>query len=153
MKPSIYLAGPITGLSYREARFGWRQEFASYIDPTRIDVFSPMRQEGHLAEIQTIEHKPYDGVLSQAKAIVAKDKLDVKRADLIVAGFLGAKIVSAGSLIELGWADAWEKTTIMILEPHGNPHDRFFVTEVADFRVSSVREAAEVANAILLPGV
>lgn len=153
MKPSIYLAGPITGLSYGEARHGWRAEFASWIDQSKIDLYSPMRQEGHLAEVQAIEHKAYDGILSQARAIVAKDRLDVKRADLVIAGFLGAKIVSAGSLIELGWADAWDKTTIMILEPKGNPHDRFFVTEVADFRVATVREAAEVATAILLPGI
>jgi nucleoside 2-deoxyribosyltransferase len=112
-----------------------------------------MRQEGHLAEIQTIEHVVYDGIMSSAKAIVAKDRLDVQRADLVVAGFLGAKIASIGTTIELGWADAWDKTTILIMEPQGNPNDRFFLTELADFRVATVREAAEVAKAILLPGI
>lgn len=153
MKPRVYLAGPITGLSYGEARHGWRAEFAKYLDPA-IEAYSPMRQENHLSEIQLIEHKPYDGILSQAKAIVAKDRLDVQRADLIVAGFLGAKLVSVGTLIEIGWADAWNKTTIIIMEPDGsNPMDRFFLTEMADFRVATVKEAADVANAILLPGV
>lgn len=154
-KPSIYLSGPISGLSYREARFGWRQEFASYVDPEKIDLFSPMRQESHLAEIQSIENKPYGGSpLSQSRAIVAKDRLDTQRCDVLVAGLLGAKIVSVGTLIEIGWADAWDKTTIVILEDDGsNPMDRFFLTELADFRVASVKEAAEVAKAILLPGV
>lgn len=112
-----------------------------------------MRQENHLSEIQKIEHIPYDGILSQAKTIVAKDRLDVQRADLIVAGFLGATQISLGTAIELGWADAMGKTTLIIMEPEGNPHDRFFLTEMADFRVATVREAAEVAAAILLPGV
>lgn len=153
IKPRIYLAGPITGLSYGEARNGWRAEFASLVDANLIDLFSPMRQEGHLAEIQHIEHKAYDGILSQAKAIVAKDRLDVQRADLVVACFLGAKAISLGTAIELGWADAMGKTTLIVMEPEGNPHDRFFLTEMADFRVQTVREAAEVASAILLPGV
>src|ERR1043165_5987499 len=116
MKPRIYLAGPITGLSYKDARYGWRKEFAEYVGES-FDLFSPMRQEGHLAEIQTIEHKPYDGILSTAKAIVAKDRLDVQRADLVIAGFLGAPMASIGTTVELGWADAWEKTTIIIMEP------------------------------------
>lgn len=153
MKPSIYLCGPITGLSYGEARNGWRAEFASYIDRTLIDVYSPMRQEGHLSEVQSIEHKPYDGILSSARGIVAKDRLDVQRATVVVGGFLGAKLVSIGSICELAWADAWQKTTIIILEPKGNCHDRFFLTEMADYRVPTVKEAADVASAILLPGI
>lgn len=152
-KPSIYLCGPITGMSYGEARFGQRKAFADLIDE-RIDIFSPMRQEGHLAEIQKISDKPYDSnVMSSSRGIVAKDKLDVQRATLIVANFLGAKIISVGSLIELGWANAWDKPVMIIMEKEGNPHDRFFLTEMADFRTDSVSEAAHMANALLLPGL
>lgn len=151
-KPSIYLCGPITGLSYEEARNGWRREFASYID-SRIDIYSPMRQEGHLAEIQTIEHKPYTGVLSSAKAIVAKDFLDVQRATLIVANFIGAKDKSTGSTCEIAWAYSFQKPVFVIMEPEGNPHDSFFLMEQVQFRCDTVRAAAQHANAILLPGV
>lgn len=154
MKPSVYLCGPITGLSYGEARNGWRAEFASYMDQTLIDLYSPMRQENHLlSELQTIEHKAYDGVLASARGIVAKDRLDVQRATIVVAGFLGAKVVSIGSICEVAWADAWQKPTIIIMEPAGNCHDRFFLTELAAYRVATIKEAAGVASAILLPGI
>lgn len=153
MKPRIYLCGPITGLSYGEARNGWRAEFASYIDQSLIDLFSPMRQEGHLSEVQSIEHKPYAGVLSSAKGIVAKDLLDVKRATLVVANFRGAKIHSIGSICEVAWTYILGNPCIGIFEPAGNVHDRFFLTEQIQFRVETVREAAEHAKSILLPGV
>src|SRR5688572_1825858 len=122
MKPRIYLCGPITGLSYGEARNGWRREFATYVDDNLIDLYSPMRQEGHLAEVQSIEHKPYDGVLSQSRAIVAKDLLDIRRADLIVANFVGAKDHSVGSICEVAWSYLLDKPVISIMEPSGNVH-------------------------------
>ena len=58
----VYLAGPISGLSYEEARYGWRSEILGMIDGD-IDVLSPMRQEGHLKEVGTIDdttHGEYD---------------------------------------------------------------------------------------------
>lgn len=154
----VYLAGPITGLSYLDARYGWRKMFADRLHPS-IQALSPMRQEGHLAEIKVIGHTPYDShQLSSSKGIVGKDKLDVQRSDLVVFNFLGAKVVSRGSLIELGWADAYGKPIIIVLEKADtaafqNPHDYFFATELAQFRVDSIEEAAEMTNALLLPGI
>jgi hypothetical protein len=42
---------------------------------------------------------------------------------------------------------------ILIMEPEGNLHDHVFVREMADIHVTTVKEAADVANALLLPGV
>lgn len=160
--PKVYLAGPITGLSYEEARHGWRPEFAGYLDRS-IQPLSPMRQEGHLAEVKNIaahgyEHNP----LSSSRGIVAKDLLDIERCDLVVFNFLGSTKVSVGSVWEMGYAKKCGKPIILIIEPKPskdviiigpNPHDHLFVTETADFTCHGVQEAADITNALLRPGV
>lgn len=149
----VYLCGPITGLSYQDARFGWRKKIADILDPS-IGVLSPMRQEGHLAEVQKINHMPTnDRPLHTQRGIVRKDKLDVRRSTIVCANFLGATEVSQGSLIELGWADMADKDIMLIMEPEGNIHDRFFARDLASYRVTSVEEAAHTINSLLLPGV
>jgi nucleoside 2-deoxyribosyltransferase len=153
MSKQVYLGGPITGLSYSEARDGWRPEFAGLLDIS-IYPLSPMRQEGHLAEIKKISAHSYDyNQLSSAKGIVAKDMLDIERSAIVVFNFLGAKKISAGSVWEMGYAKRARKPILIIMEPEGNPHDHVFIVTSADFRCTSIAEAAEVVNALLLPGV
>jgi nucleoside 2-deoxyribosyltransferase len=153
----VYLAGPITGLGYAEARNGWRKDFAALLFPD-IAPLSPMRQEGHLAEIKKIaahgyEHNP----LSSSRGIIAKDLLDIERCDLVVMNFLGAKKVSIGSVWEMGYAKKCGKPIVLIIEVRGpkpgNPHDHLFIVDTADFTCHSVQEAADIVNAVLTPGI
>jgi nucleoside 2-deoxyribosyltransferase len=120
-----------------------------------IDLLSPMRQEGHLAEIPGPigAFAPNNVAIATQRAIVAKDKLDIRRSDLVVANFLGATRVSIGSVAEIGFASALDKGIILIMEPAGNVHDHVFVNEMSDVIVRSVKEAADIVNALLLPGV
>lgn len=159
----VYLAGPITGLSYEEARNGWRKDFAALLNPS-IEPLSPMRQEGHLAEIKDISAHGYDEhLLSTSKGIVAKDLLDIDRCTIVVMNFLGSRKVSIGSVWEMGYAKRARKPIVVVMEPdpdpaeeleHGrNPHDHCFIIETADFRCASVAEAAAITNALLTPGV
>lgn len=152
----VYLAGPISGLSYEEARNGWRKEFAGYLD-FNLKPLSPMRQEGHLAEIKSIDGHGYDyNQLSTDKGIVAKDILDIERCDLVVFNFLDASRVSIGSIWEMGYAFARAKPIILVMESGKdvqNIHDHLFVTEAAAFRCTTLKEAAEIANALLVPGI
>lgn len=151
----VYLCGPITGLSYEEARHGWRSKMRKLVD-SRIDLLSPMRQENHLAEIKKISPEAYpENPVSTAKAIVAKDFLDVTAADIIVANFVGAKELSVGSICEVSWAYALRKPVILVMEKEGNVHDRFFIKEQIEFNhgIHNVEEAAEMVNMLLLPGV
>src|SRR5687767_10697857 len=55
---SVYLSGPITGETYTAARYGWRKYVADRLAPG-IKVLSPMRHEGHLAEITATLEKEY----------------------------------------------------------------------------------------------
>ena len=150
----VYLCGPIAGRTYHDARYGWRQEIADMLNAD-IPVLSPMRQEGHLAEVsgELGTFAPNDIAIATQRAIVAKDKLDIRQASLVLANFLGAEKVSIGSVAELGLASAQDKTIVVVIEDTGNIHDHIFVRELADIRVSSLKEAADVINALLIPGV
>lgn len=157
-KPAIYLCGPITGLSYNDAFDGWRGVFQRTLDPARldhaIDIYNPMRHQGAMAEVGCIEatNEAYEhNPLMTERAVVAKDKLDVKRSSLIVVCLLGATTITVGSLIELGWADAWDIPILLIMEKSGNPHEHLFVRTIASFRTDNIEEAASMAYMLLLP--
>lgn len=155
MKPAVYLCGPIHGLTHDEARYGWRFEIRKYLNKS-IDVLSPMRQEGHLKEIGVIKSEPdlYDASpISRAKAIVAKDCLDIDRSDLLVVNMQGAKIPSIGSIFEMGYAYKAGKRIVLIMGDEDKVHNHVFVKEPAAITVPSVAEAAEIVNMLLTPGL
>lgn len=149
----IYLAGPISGLSYEEARNGWRKEFAGLLK-IEIEPLSPMRQEGHLAEVKEITKFGYEyNQMSTSRGIFAKDILDIERCSLAVFNFCGAPRVSIGSVWEMGYAYARGKPIVLIMEPEKNIHEHLFVTEASPFRCATIAEAAEICNALLTPGI
>ncbi len=152
----VYLCGPIAGLTYEEARNGWRQEVSGLLAKDIIPL-SPMRQEGHLQEVtdpltaHATDHS--DHFFARARSIVAKDRLDVKMSDIILCNLLGAKRVSIGSMIELGWANQQGKPIITVMERVGNPHDHLFVSEVSDFVVDNLSDACIIINGLLSEGL
>lgn len=150
----VYLGGPITGLSYEEARNGWRRAFANSLSK-KIEPLSPMRQEGHLAEIKEISGHAYDSnPLSTARGIFAKDCLDIDRSDVVVFNYLDAKRPSVGSIFEMGYAYHARKPIVTVMRRgFDNPHDHLFVLESSSYIVPTVSEAAAIVNAILLPGL
>lgn len=157
----VYLSGPITGLPYTIARYGWRRDFVMMLDKG-IEVLSPMRHEGHLAELKdenmTDEvladfQKRNGHIFSHPKMIVAKDLLDIKMSDIILVNFLGATTVSKGTIHEMGYAQALGKTIIMVMEPSGNPNDGPFQRESASATVTSLHDASLIINSLLSRGL
>lgn len=166
-KRSVYLAGPITGLSYDEARNGWRKEFYNKINPS-IDCYSPMRYKSkEIKGEQKLEGTPdmyFDSLFSSAKGITCRDEFDVRKCDVIVANFLGAKKASLGTAIEFGWAHAIKTPIVMIIEDYDgdeeedkgnpkNPHHHAMMFEMSGYVVHSVDDAVKVIEALLTPGV
>ena len=152
MSGTVYLSGPISGLTYNKARFGWRADFLDEMDDG-ITVLSPMRHEGHLAEIKGPLDKMYpDNLFSRPKMIVAKDFLDISMSDILVAYLQGAEKVSIGTMVELGYAKALGKTIVVIMEAN-SVHDHPFVTEVADTVVDNLSEAIVIVNSLLSEGI
>jgi len=159
MNRSIYLAGPITGLSYEDARYTWRHEFAELLKTrgATIDCFSPMRQKDFLAGQQCAGDAKslngYGNALARPSGILTRDFNDVRSRDAIVACFLGAKRVSIGTVWEIGVAYSHKKPLVVVMEPSGNPHDHLFVTETAGYVVPTLAEAAHIISSILSPGL
>jgi nucleoside 2-deoxyribosyltransferase len=152
MSKSLYLAGPIAGLSYRESTT-WRRIVARKLEQDVIPL-SPMRGKEYLDGNPSIKGD-YDAahrkhVLSTQAAITARDRNDVLlRSDAVLVNFLGAEKISLGTVIEVGWADAARKPIILVIEPEGNVHDYLMIRQAAGFRTDCLEEACFIANTLL----
>lgn len=161
-KKSLYLAGPITGLDYGNARYGWRKVFSDRMNivAPHIECFSPMRAKDFLDGQQILQCKGEDldrigNALARPLGILTRDANDVSNRDLIVANFLGADRVSIGTTWEIGYAAAQtpRKPVIVIMEDEGNVHDHVFITHTAGYRVNNIEDAVLIAASILTPGI
>jgi nucleoside 2-deoxyribosyltransferase len=144
--PTVYLAGPIGGLSYSEA-VDWRAAVKSDLNP-EISVFNPMRWKSYLRTETCIGDSYLEHPLSTRKGITTRDRFDVMRCDAVLVNFIGAEKVSIGTCIELGWADAWRKPVVIAMEPE-NIHVHAMVNEIAGYVVPTLEEAVRLLKAIL----
>jgi nucleoside 2-deoxyribosyltransferase len=157
MEKAVYLSGPITGMTYKQARFGWRKEITDDLASCGINVLSPMRHEGHLAELKqrtikaNMPEPEYNHFFSHPKMIVAKDFLDIDMSDVVLTNFLGAKKVSQGSIAEMGYAYGKGKTIITVMEQN-NVHDSVFVKEMSDAVVDNMEDAIHIIKSLLSTG-
>ena len=157
MNKSIYLAGPISGLTYNEAT-EWRITTKKALEPYGIKCLSPLRaavhlrnHEGLLTDCEIIEGtvEGYAALaMSTPKGVVERDKYDCMNCDVLIVNLSNAKKVSIGTMVEIGWANMNRIPIILIMED-GNIHDHAFVRESVSFRPDSIEEAIEIAKAIL----
>lgn len=155
-KPSVYLAGPITGLTYDDGQ-DWREFAQEWLAAESIDGFSPLRAKAHLRALGVLDNagKPdsaYLGLnaLSEPAGITARDRFDCMGRDLVLVNFLGAERVSIGTCIELGWADAARRPIVIAME-EDNVHRHAMANQVAGFIVPTLEDALTVCKAVLLP--
>src|SRR5689334_14211258 len=97
MKPQVYLAGPITGLSYAGST-DWRHYAINKLANAGIKGWSPMRGKEYLAQLEKIsgtgEEYVHLGAMSTPKGVINRDRWDATRCDLLLANLLGATQVS-----------------------------------------------------------
>lgn len=154
----VYLAGPISGLTYEEAS-GWRDYFSESFALTNSDIkcLSPLRAaihlRGHKGLLTDCEIVPglecVVKAMSTPLGVVTRDKFDCTNCSVVVLNLLNAKRVSIGSMVEVGWANANNIPIVLIMEPEGNCHEHAFVTESCQFRTDSVVDAIKIVQAIL----
>lgn len=144
-----YLAGPITGLTYGDA-VDWREQIKKLL-PGEITGMSPMRCKQYLKKHDKIKSGYSEYPLSTPKGIKTRDKNDCKRSNVLIINVLGAKTVSIGTVLEIGWADSFGIPSILIMEEEGNIHDHPMIRESVGFVVQTIEDAALIASAILLP--
>lgn len=139
----VYLCGPITGLSYREATER-REMWAARIRELGHIPLSPMRGKQHLLRRRSLSAMGYeDSTISNARSIVARDSWDVLRSDILLVDFLEAEQVSIGSVFEIAWGYLQHKLIIVIM-PKGNVHEHAFIEQAAAYIVESDEQALEV---------
>lgn len=149
-QPQVYLAGPITGLTYDDGN-SWREQAAKELEQDGIIAWSPLRAKEYLRNYGVMEAQGYfDKVLSNAKGITTRDRWDCMRADVVLANFEGASHVSIGSVMELGWADAARVPIVAVIE-EGNVHNHAMIEQVCGFIVPFLAEAIDVVKALVLP--
>ena len=148
--PYVYLAGPIAGNGYKTVT-NWRIDAAIRLSP--IKTLDPMRAKSFLkGETEDVHNYQrttvVENALGSSKGITARDRMDVMSCDVVLMNLLGAQTVSIGTMIEVGWADAFRKPIILIIDEN-NPHLHPMVMEMAGFIVTNMDEAIEVIKALL----
>ncbi len=149
----IYLAGPITGLTWPEAT-EWRVEAhnrfadASMSSNNKYICLSPLRGKEYLKDETDIKHSYDEHQLSSAKMINSRDMFDVKRSNLLIVNLKNAKRVSIGTVLEIGAAFILGKPIIVIMEPD-NVHKHSMLSEQATAIVDDLDAAIYFALQIL----
>lgn len=155
-KPRVYLAGPIRGLNFGAA-VNWRESVKSKLADVGLDGMSPMRAKDYLKALtdvgagQVLADQFPEFPLSTMKAIVTRDRLDCMHSDMVLVNFLGASVISIGTVLEVAWADAARVPVVLVSEKTGNVHEHGMIAEMCGFRVETLDEAIHVCRAVLLP--
>jgi nucleoside 2-deoxyribosyltransferase len=152
----VYLAGGIAGLAGSEAT-DWRKYAAALLEPYDIETLDPMRAKEALGRQDRISRNFNDyaknGAFFTSRGIMTRDFNDVKRCDALLVNLLGYKAedrVSAGTIMELAWAYAFQKPAVVAIEASGNPHDNHpMIHEAMPFRVTTLDEAIDAVAVIL----
>lgn len=150
MRPTVYLAGPITGQTYSGAT-DWRDFAKENLNTVGIDAFSPMRGKQYLLQETSIGDAYEASILSTSKAIMTRDFFDCQRCDMLMVNFREAERVSIGTCMEIAWAYANRKPVVLIIENRGNLHDHAMIREACGYRVDRVEDAISVCKSVLLP--
>ena len=149
MDKSIYLAGPIANLTLEMAD-SWRIVAAEYLRIYGIVTKSPLRGKEFLSRDHTIIGvEQYEEAIATDSAIVARDRMDVRTSDLMLAYLIGAPGISAGTPIEYGWADAFGTPVVTVIEKEGGVYDHPMIRELSGYRVDTLEEGLAICVAIL----
>jgi len=145
MQPTVYLAGPISGCSFKGCT-EWRQDAKARLEPM-YKVLTPMRGKEALSHIECFTPHGYEGVCSDQN-IYRRDKYDVHRSDVVLVNLLGADRVSIGTMFEIAWAEKAGKFVLVCLDA-GSPHDHAFVLQAASMIVTSLDDAISYLTKVL----
>jgi nucleoside 2-deoxyribosyltransferase len=152
MRPIVYLAGAIAGLSGADA-IDWRNQAVEDLKLRGVEALSPMRAKDVLRN-RTISGNFNDykdlGAFFTSRGIMTRDFNDVKRCDALLVNLLGLEKPSLGTIMELAWAFAFQKPAVIAIEKTGNPHDGHpMIFEAIPFRVETLEEAIDSVAIIL----
>jgi hypothetical protein len=149
-KKTIFLAGPLTGVSYKDA-LKWREYVESKL-PADIIAFSALRGKIYLAKEYVLKASYPEHLLTTPQGTITRDRYDVSRCDALFVNFLDTDKVSIGTIMEMAWADSRRIPIILAME-NGNIHDHAFVRQVAAFVTRDLDEAIQTAVDVVTTSV
>lgn len=142
---TVYLAGPILGCTKGEAN-DWRDAFSASLKRSGLVGVSPLRCEPLIGDRYTMQYA--DPRFGTARAISAKNRLDVRMADMTLCYFPEGYPFSKGTLVELAWANAYEKPTILVTTDKSIA-DHPVVQACASWVVESLDDALDILIGVL----
>ena len=145
-RPKVYLAGPMTGLTLLDSE-AWR-EHAARVLAERFEVYSPLRGKEFLRGRGAMLPDGPSEVYGD-QGIYRRDGWDVRRADIVLANFLGARQVSIGTCFELAWAHHLGKYVVVVMD-EDNPHFHAFVRQAASVVFGGLDTALNYINETLV---
>lgn len=121
MRPVVYMAGPISGLTLGECT-DWRIKAKAELANAQINAVSPLRGKDFLAEFGklsgTAAEYGHVSPLASPRGIMTRDRFDATRCDVLLVNLLGAERVSIGTCLEIAWADLQRIPVVCAIEPH-----------------------------------
>lgn len=165
----VYLAGPITGLTYKGAT-DWREEFSKELEKQGHIGVSPMRGKDYLSEIfqdgEILQKTPATGFetvqmerihklqlsyeefpMSSAQGIYGRDKYDTAHCEVVFANFLNAESISIGTCMEVQRGYDKDKFVLVAIEKQDNLNDHPFIRRAASCIVEDLETAMQVLTA------
>ncbi len=147
-KPSVYLAGPIGGLTWDEAT-GWRDQATELLRPMKC--FSPLRDLDGVSlrdscfvedrvQVPGTERIPFSKIFQ-------RDYMDVHTCEAIFVNFVGAKRHSVGTICEIAWAYRAAKRMVVVMEK-GNINENIFLDIQIHHRAHTLEDGIDMMRAL-----
>ena len=151
MSKLVYLAGPIDGLSYGRCT-EWRDYAIKALSKNGITGLSPMRAKEFLKSHPKLVDGISEHVLASDSGLTTRDMWDVIRSDAVLFNLLRSEKVSIGTMIEYGWASAYNKPIVTIMEGKENEkrniHEHPMIRRLSGYRVETLEEGLTVVRAL-----
>ena len=141
MKLRVYLAHPISGLSYNDV-IAYFESTAKQLTDIGYEVLSPMTGKKELRNELNLRAEGYKNPCSTNHAIVRRDKWCVEHSDVFFLDLIDAQEISIGSTCELAWAYASNVHSIVVL-PEESKMRHAFILEMADILYTNHNDAIE----------
>ena len=145
---TVYLAGSISGCDKAEAH-DWRAAVSAALAKHFIKGISPLRCEPLVGERYGLTYE--DPRFGTARAIASKNMLDVEMCDITLCympAALNIRRPSFGTIIELAWAHALDKPTILVTD-HKPFIDHPVIQACASWILPTLDDAVETIIGVL----
>lgn len=151
MKRTVYLAGPVAGLTEDEAK-DWRVEVQMALADHNIMGISPLRCEPATDGRYDVPDNTQDNDkrFGTAQAIGSKNEFDARSCDMMLAylPMVPGRIPSVGTITEIGWGKALNKPVILVTnDPYLQDHP--VIQHCASWSLDNLSDAVDVLIGVL----